>query len=146
MPRTGRCCGTLAWGIFSVLEHTPVTAMGLNRQMPIAMPSASRYNELGHLLAPTEPWQTVLGEQIGLASLTIQGKRPGSNCTWLYVKVEPSKRIENGVFISTNEHYETPNSEALPNLLDILKDSWESAQDFALTTAEHIVSYRLTEQ
>ena len=47
----------LVAGTFYVLEHTPVQAIGLNRQMHFAMPSEEAWHQLGDRLAPKEAWR-----------------------------------------------------------------------------------------
>src|SRR5712692_636067 len=42
----------LVQGAFFILEHTPVTAMGLNFQMHFAMESVENWHQIGDRLAP----------------------------------------------------------------------------------------------
>src|SRR5688572_7143857 len=51
----------LAAALFAILPHTPVTAVGLNRLLHFKMPSSEAWHGLGHLLAPKEHWNSLLG-------------------------------------------------------------------------------------
>jgi len=75
----------LVLGAFFILEHTPVTAMGLNRQMHFQMNSESEWNKIGDRLAPKEGWTGVLGDKPGMLSLIIQSDREG--------RLDPSLRL-----------------------------------------------------
>lgn len=43
-------------GAFAVLEHTPVTAMGMNRHMHFAVASLEEWHKIGDALAPKDAW------------------------------------------------------------------------------------------
>jgi hypothetical protein len=57
---TGVKLRDLVLGTFFILEHTPITAIGLNRQMHFAMGSETAWHALGDKLAPKEPWNEVM--------------------------------------------------------------------------------------
>jgi hypothetical protein len=50
----------LVSGAFYILEHTPVTGIGLNRHLHIAMESEDDWNRLGDRLAPKDGWNRIL--------------------------------------------------------------------------------------
>ena len=64
----------LVIGTFSLLEHTPVSAIGLNRMMHFKMDSGRSWHAFGDKIAPKDVWEGVL-EEPGLVSLTMQGPR-----------------------------------------------------------------------
>ena len=45
----------LAMGIFTILSHTPVSKMGINRHFHFATPSVHAWHTIGHTLAPKDP-------------------------------------------------------------------------------------------
>ena len=93
-------------GTFSVLEHTPVTKLGLNFDRHVEMDSEEAWHEIGNRLAPQGRWQGALDEP-RLRSLSMQGNRPDDFTGAVVVKVEPSVRVEkNGVYVTVNDHYE----------------------------------------
>jgi hypothetical protein len=92
----------LVLGVLNVLEHTPLTQMGLNYLAHYRAPSEAAWHELGHALAPKERWSHLV-EKPGLRSLLMMGKLAESPNATLFVKVEPSQRVTPGVFIEATE-------------------------------------------
>ena len=92
-------------GTFSVLEHTPVTKLGLNYDRHFEMKSEEAWHKLGRRLAPRSHWEQGLKEP-GLRSMTMQGVRPDELGGAIFVKVEPSVKVKFGVYVSLNDHYE----------------------------------------
>jgi hypothetical protein len=128
----------LVLGIFKLLEHTPASKMGLNRDMHFRIPSRERWHGFGHLVAPKKPWQKIMSEP-GLISLVMQDTRkdpPG----FIRVKVEPSTKVEHGVYIQINNHYEAKEKEGLLNFMEILKKSWAEVLENSEKIAEQLLS------
>ena len=133
----------LVWGAFSILEHTPVTALGLNRNMHFRIADGKdRWHEIGNLLASKQYWKPLLGDHPGLRSLVIEGVRPGAGSKKLVVKVEPSVKVTHGLYVSTNEQYEAPQDDGLVGLLGVLKSEWEHAQLYAQKIADQVLAVR----
>ncbi len=131
----------LVAGAFYILEHTPVTAMGLNRQMHFALPSEEAWNRVGDRLAPKEPWNDILEGRPGMLSLLITSAKtepPGSRYN---VTVQPSGQVQFGVYFETNDHYEGPKDESLEKLMKILTDKWEEVSTHASDVANHILDW-----
>ncbi len=127
----------LVLGIFRLLEHTPVSKMGLNRQMHIKMPSIEKWHGFGHVIAPKKPWQKIMKEP-GLVSLVMHDKRenpPG----FIRVKVEPSVKVQPGIYIQINNHYDGKEKEGLQELMEILKTSWGEILDNSERIAETLL-------
>ncbi len=128
----------LVLGIFRILEHTPVTSMGLNRTLHYKLESIHMCNKVGDLLAPKPPWRELVSEP-GLLSLAMMGKRAGSPGSRYTVKVEPSLVVQplgTGVYVETNEHF---TAASLRDLLEILGTHWDSAQVFGKEVAERLL-------
>src|SRR5260370_9089105 len=64
----------LAMAVFAILHHTPVRALGINRDFHFAMPSLDEWHGIGNTLAPKELWSAFL-KNPGLRSMLIQGYR-----------------------------------------------------------------------
>lgn len=131
----------LVLGLFRLLEHTPVTQLGINRGMHFRLASAADRMSLGRSLASPDPWKDMLQEPV-MRSLTIQGRRPTSPAARLHVKVEPSSRpslLDIGVALDVNEHFETAESDSLTALLAMLSSEWEASLDFAKQLASKIL-------
>jgi hypothetical protein len=131
----------LVQGAFFILEHTPVTAMGLNYQMHFATGSEQNWHQIGDRLAPKEPWSEVLEGRPGMLSLTILTQKDKPKGSLFRVKVEPSVVVKLGVYFETNEHYPAPENEPLKSLMSILGDRWEEAQTYASRVVNHIFSW-----
>ncbi len=135
----------LVQGTFYVLEHTPVTAMGLNRQMHFPMDSEAQWHRLGDKLAPKDGWSGVLPGRPGLLSMWVQSENDKLPGALFRAKVEPSTAIQHGVFFETNEHYPAPQTEPLKTLMKLLNERWEESQAYAEQIADHILSWATTE-
>ena len=103
-PRQYSPLRDLAAAIFAILPHTPVTALGLNRQFHFKMPSRDAWHAIGHLLAPKEPWHRIM-DTPGLRALMMEGRRKDAKGGTLHVKVEPSVSVEYGLYIDINEEF-----------------------------------------
>jgi len=134
----------LVQGTFFILEHTPVTAMGLNYQMHFAMESEKTWHQVGDKLAPKEGWNGVLEGRPGLLSMTILTQKEEPKGAQFRVKVEPSLQVQHGIYFETNEHYPAPEEEGLKGLMDILGQRWEGAQTYASRVVNHILAWART--
>ena len=95
----------LVSGVLDLLSHTPLSAMGLNRDFHYGLQSEAAWHGVGHRLAPKQDWEDVL-EEPGMSSLTMQGKRPDHLEGYIRVKVEPSAQVKYGVYVNVNDHYQ----------------------------------------
>jgi hypothetical protein len=127
----------LVLSIFSLLEHTPVKAIGLNRTMHFKMSSIEKWHSFGHFIAPKEIWKDKM-KNPGLLSLVMQDKRddpPGS----VNVRIGPSEQIQPGIFFEVNNHYDLKDNNDIKNLLKIIKDLWDGNIVFAREMAENLL-------
>lgn len=127
----------LVFGAFSLLRHTPINKMGINRSMHFLIDSEEKWNSAGYKLAPKEPWEGIL-KRSGLISLTIEESvkkdgeivRSDGRKGYTRVRVEPSMRIHPGLFMETNDHFETKDSISTvgcDEIINILRESWEAS-------------------
>ncbi len=136
----------LVAGTFFTLEHTPLKALGLNREMHFAMPSEEAWNQVGDRLVPKECWNEILPGHVGMCSLLVRGEVPGfsdpkQEITRLNVRVEPSARVKLGVFIQTNENFDVPKDGPSDYLRERIHTRWEGAYNYAAEIAEHILAW-----
>lgn len=126
----------LVIGTFSLLRHTPIQQMGINRSMHFLVDNEEKWHAAGYKLAPKEPWEGIL-KRSGLISLTIQEDerkdgelvRSDGLKGFTRVKVEPSVQIRPGLFIDINNHFEardTIPSAGCAEIITVLKQSWEA--------------------
>lgn len=93
------------------------------------MGSEEDWHAVGHRLAPKEMWRGVL-EKPGIRSLSMEGHRGDEFIGRITVKVEPSQRIEYGVYVNINDHYEVEDQETslgCGEVIDILESSWDKS-------------------
>ena len=137
----------LVLGTFDVLEHTPVTGMGINRQMHFGLKNEEEWHLMGDRLAPKDGWRQVMatgeGARPGLLSMTILGALPDDPDVKTRVKVEPSTRVQYGVYFETNEHYPAQEEDGLLRLLKTLRTRFNDAQQHAEQTANKIIEWGL---
>lgn len=131
-------------GILSLLEHTPLVALGLNHDFRYTMPDLDSWHRLGHTLAPKDHWKNVL-EQPGMAGIMIRGKRSAAPGATLDVRVNPTMDGQNGVFIGINQHYrfddidQTAIAQRNERALNILEKDWRPFCSYAVNAAAEIL-------
>lgn len=141
----------LVIGTFERLEHTPIRAVGLNRICHFKIGTKDEWHRLGDILAPKTLWSDVLAERPGLLSLTIEGKRPGSDAKFFHTRIEPSRKIEYGLLVYTNEHFDLTTSIndnssgdqlllGTQSVIDLIRGNWEQALEFNLTIASKLLA------
>lgn len=116
----------LVIGIFRLLAHTPIYAMGINKTAHLPMESIEAWHTLGHRLAPKDIWNEIL-EKPGMQSLIIQGVRTDSLRGYINVKVEPSTIVQPGIVTEVNDHYEVQDrnkTTGSDEIVGILDRSW----------------------
>jgi hypothetical protein len=135
----------LVAGTFFTLEHTPLKALGLNRDMHFALPSEDAWHKVGDTLVPKDLWKGKLQGRIGMRSLLVQSEVPGfpdekQESTRMLIRIEPSSRIKFGLYIQINEHFEGPKTEASVYLLERIRSRWEGAYNYAAEVADYFIS------
>jgi hypothetical protein len=128
-------------GIFAILGHTPVSKMGINRHFHFATPSVGAWHAIGHRLAPKEPWHEIM-KAPGLRSMLMQGRREETSKGILLIKVEPSLKVTQGVFVEVNEEFGAPSGDPSEGALWVpscLATQWDSLMQFAENAAQKIL-------
>jgi hypothetical protein len=135
----------LASAMLTILPHTPINALGLNRQFHFRMPSAGAWHGIGHLLAPKEPWNEIL-DNPGLRVVIMEGTRKKDSGGTVRVKIEPSSKVlPFGLYIEVNEEAKPPANDREPEgaqwVSDHLSKKWDSFIDFSEIAAEHLLAF-----
>ncbi len=130
----------LVVGVFRLLPETPVTALGLNHNFHYAMPTRAALDRIGDVLAPTGPWGFL--ENPALSRLTMKGDRTDGRTGEVNVTIEPSVRIQDGLYITINDHYDLSLDPpaAAGDALEIVIETWTASRERAEVAAEAIVS------
>ena len=140
------------------LSHTPLKALGINRDVHFRVGQAER-NKLGKLLAPVKPWgrwKNELGldsDYGGMTSLTMTqyhplGRPRGGQ---INVTVEPSNRIDNGrsgIYVRINDHYEIASGDIAGHeqLMGFLEDDFEMSIQRSNDIVDHIMSLKTVQE
>jgi hypothetical protein len=147
--------GTLrdaASAILTILSHTPISMMGLNRDIHVSIPDADSWHRIGDVLAPKEPWESSL-QLPGMRDVSVQGVREDDFAGSVNVSVQPSTLVIPGVYVNWNDHYVLrhvdsqpknrneffdpqhgaarrllpPDESYIPFALEILRDKWSDS-------------------
>ena len=135
------------------LDHTPLKAFGINRNIHFCVRFPDEREQIGRTLAPVKPWgdwASKIGfnsRQGGLLSLTMSPPKSDERLSdgRISVKVEPSSKVGDeilGVFVNVNNHYENDNTnsgETKP-LLKLLEDNFESSIELSDGIIDHVMS------
>jgi len=139
----------LAIGLFRILSETPVSAMGINRDVHWSTPTGDHYHALGDSLAPKTFWTKAM-KLPGMTSLTVQGVRDDGWLGHVQMTVQPSITIKPyGLYSQVNDHFSLrrteknlesrsdfeslrtedlfvePSAENVKMILEILGKSWD---------------------
>ncbi len=130
----------LVLGIFSLIEHTPVSAMGINCDFEYIFRDQKSWHEIGHRLAPKKVWEGVM-DSPGLLHLIMQGNRPDKYSGYLRASINSAG--DAGLTIQVNDHYQI---EAINKIepqtqivLRILREQWRESLNRGLRIAEKII-------
>jgi hypothetical protein len=134
-------------GIFTLLPHTPVTAIGLNSIAHYRIGTTADYHMIGDVLAPKEIWNTFYPESkrqnVGLESITMvinpseRGVPTAATDRVKRITLSPSDKIKsNGIQIFLNDHFpilpeKSSKVSSCDMLLDITENHWQSSMNDA---------------
>lgn len=145
----------LAVGIFQLLSHTPVTAVGLNFLAHFKLTSEDEYHKVGDVLAPKDIWNELYPDEIaGLADITIRIQR-GVRGESLKTKdekrisVQPSNKFKSGVLLTYNDHHDVslPSEDALrpaERVATIIDKEWEISWKDSVRAFDGLLSMTLS--
>lgn len=106
-----------AVGVLSALSHTPVAALGINRETHISSRDRDHYHAIGDQLAPKGFWEPILNLPV-TRQLVMWGQRPDNFGGRVQIDVEPSMRFPGYVFVSYNDHFNLHTVEHQPTTRD----------------------------
>lgn len=153
-----------AVSILTALPHTPVAVLGVNREMHFKARDQDHYQLIGDRLAPKEFWEQTMNLPV-MREIVMWGQRDSNFGGRTQVKVEPSFRFDEHVFVSHSDQFnlhlieERPSNrreawtleadqnqrvEALatniPIVNDILANEWHSSLSHANTVLQAIAN------
>ncbi len=136
-----------------LLFHTPVRALGINRDVHFRAPDPAARDRVGRILAPVDPWGEwaerlqLGGTHSGMVSLSMRQSQPEGRPSGgqINVKVEPSVRIGDGrlgIYIQVNDHYviDSTKADGRAALLAFLEDDFELSIQRANGIVDHVMA------
>lgn len=127
----------LVVGVLVLLEHTPVSALGINRILHFRVPDEGTWHRVGHTLAPKDLWGAHVAKP-GLLSLAVQGGRPDASSKYVRLQVEPSLQVTPGISFQGNEHFEIAGGAAL-EARTLLETQFDGALAYALAVSRDVL-------
>lgn len=138
------------------LPHTPVTALGINRDVHFRVRTGAERDRIGRSLAPVGPWGEwgrliePDGTHGGMISLTMRQHRledrpPGDQ---INVTVEPSTRLGDlGVYVRVNDHYTVSESDngAGSRVIEKLESEFEESSERSERLIDQVMSLAAAE-
>jgi hypothetical protein len=114
----------LMLGTFSLLESTPVNALGINRMMHFKLESRETMDAFGDMIAPKQVWKDFMHDP-GVSTLVmVDPKEKAKKRT--QITIQQSVRLEFGLYIEINNHFDIEDK-TVKNLVNILKESWQDS-------------------
>ena len=132
----------LAYGVLSLLSHTPVRAIGLNLDSTASVNSADACTIIGDQLAPKRHWSKILVNP-GMREVMIDGKRDKCPRARVSFRVRPAG--EKKLVISVNQHYQIDeridphDAGSIDEALSILKKDWASFVKYAQQSSREVI-------
>lgn len=126
----------LIGGTFTLLRHTPLKHLGINRMAHFRSAGEEAWHKIGHRLAPKGPWAGLL-EKPGMRRVSMLGQRSDGYRGDITATIEPSfvlKQPSFGVYIEVDDHYDVSDEEKgndCERVLGILKNCWAPSLDRA---------------
>ena len=124
----------LAVGTFTVLNHTPVTMLGMNYDFHFPLKSNSDWRVIERSLAAGTASSSVFHSP-KIRRIAIEDIRDFNSLTGLYtVTIEPSLKVDPGVYFGTNDHYDLPSSDPAAGskkAVEVLTQEWKHSSDQA---------------
>lgn len=128
----------LVMGTFALLEHTPVTALGINRLIWAEARDEATWHRLGHTLAPQSPWRDILSKP-GMLSLQVLAPRDDGLDGDCRIKVQPILASPPGVHFDINHNLRSQGgAKALMGLLGL---HYERLQRDAATVPDRVMTH-----
>ena len=146
----------LAVGIFQLVPHTPVTAVGLNFLGHFKLASEDAYHRVGDKLAPKDIWKTLYpDESPGLADLTIRIQHwtrgePLNTKDEKRISLQPSSKFKFGAYLTYNDHHDVTgtyedNLRPAERVAGVIDNEWGSSLNDAVRVFDGVLSKALGE-
>ena len=126
--------------VFGILEHMPITQLGMNSRRTYKIDKEEHWHKVGDVLAPKMVWEESLPKRVGLTSLTVRSPRPDSLEGHVNVSISSFRSSFFGVNFDVNNHVELganqEDGEKKYDVSMILAEHWDSSLDLATKICE----------
>jgi hypothetical protein len=134
---------------FSLLRHTPTSALGLNFSVTFRLSKESAWHSFGDLLAPKDPWHALLNptgresQRVGgIRTLTMErSRRLDDYLGYERVTVEGLEGGGHDTKLTFNDHYQFDPKSPKPaaDLVEILGNRWEESAKRSKTIFDSLI-------
>lgn len=134
----------LVTGTFKILEHTPITQLGINRELQFALPTVEKWHTVGHTLAPKKIWEKYTSAP-GMKALVMECVRDDKREGALNITVKPTIPDKTSlkpwrVEVAVNDHMVlSPEANSIV-CCNVISEDWEKSLDRAITIAKGLIS------
>ncbi|MET4153511.1 hypothetical protein [Bradyrhizobium sp. RT7b] len=125
---------------FAILKHTPVRLFGVNNEAHYRASTADKWHALGHKLVPKDYWRTFFSNP-GMQNVSIrQVPRDDGLGGHTQIVVEPSVKVQPGVYIATNDEIRNADGSFLgaARTVELIQEKWPSLLEFSETVFSSI--------
>lgn len=129
----------LVIAIFQLLEFTPISQIGMNREVKYQMPNAETWHSIGHTLAPKEHWLNHV-KSPGMKSLSIEAERDDAREGMLNITVSSLSNPPFSVVTAINDHIELNADSTAADANLIIMQDWEKSLNRAEKIASGLIS------
>lgn len=136
----------LVIGIFSLLSHTPLVALGINRIFEVEL-SQKQSEQLGEKLVRSDTWNNILASPTIHTLSMVQSKSNEMYPGVVRVIVQNSPNLQQmgttGIKFNINDHYDLAKDDIQKShqmLQEILASKWEQSIETSLHIASNIWS------
>jgi len=124
---------------FSVLSHTPISAMGINLEQKWLPDKKEQHSRFGDNIVPKEQWNFMA--KPGLRDIVMEDQqRPDEHTGYIQARIQALIEKPDAILISINDHYAIPNydtSTGAEPIMDTLEANWE----ISMTRSEGIIKH-----
>ena len=132
----------LTLSIFSLLEHTPVSGLGVNRAIHFDVGTEANQAEMLNRLYQSTYFNGLMGSS-GLASIAVVDWMPGTDpkAERRMITIQPSVRVPFGIYVEVNHHFGTGDEKPLDlaTVVSRLAESWDRILQDTKKLAEDVV-------
>lgn len=130
-------------GLMTLLEHTPVHALGINWGFYYSLPDKSAYDKFGHSLAPKQFWSPGLVDPKTLR-VVIREEYPRTHKGYIDAAIAAEGKLPHCVYLFVNDHIvldSSTNERPTNQLKRLLSENWDIARSRVETLGDSLFSF-----